>query len=145
MLRAALLASLAAVAGSFSVQAAEVGDTFETSASVVSSCSMTLTHPIGTLKYDPVGVNASQDSTTNHLPFSGGGQTFGRLRVVYNRQAGIMVSVGEGLNPSPGSTCDAPCATCGRLLGHCCLTVLAELPILPPLPGWDAVRATNTS
>lgn len=66
------MASLAAVAGAFSVQAAEVGDTFETSASVISSCSMTLTHPVGTLKYDPVGINASQDSTTNHLPFSEG-------------------------------------------------------------------------
>lgn len=104
MLRIALVASLLTLCGVSAAHAAETTASFQSSASVIPSCSITQTHQIGTLKYDPVGVNATNNSTTTHIV----PQTFGRLQVVCNRQAGIKVSFGEGLNPSPGSSCDAP-------------------------------------
>lgn len=73
----------------------------QATASVVPSCSITKTQDAARLSYNPVGANATQKV------MSTGPQT-ARFVVKCNRQAGITASIGQGLHPSAGSTCEAP-------------------------------------
>lgn len=118
-LRNALLAACVVLAGGVatSASAAETTSTFQSSASVPASCSLVVNTAnrdsvrFGT--YDPVVANATTGAQTRN--------TTAIISVTCNRQAApVSVNIGEGLNPSAGSSCATPLrnmvsATGGRL------------------------------
>ncbi len=73
----------------------------QATASVIPSCSLVQNRFASTLKYDPVGANATQK-------VMGASATSTRFEVRCNRQSGIKVLVGQGLHASAGSTCETP-------------------------------------
>lgn len=96
-------------------QAADLSSTFESSASVIPSCSITKIRDPIVIKYDPVKANATANAAS-------GFGSHGAFQVKCNRQPGIKFAVGEGLNASAGSSCDAPLRQMknqnGALLGY---------------------------
>ncbi len=83
-------------------QAAEPLTTpIQATASVIPSCSITKNRDAARLNYNPVGANATQKVMSS-------GSQGASFTVKCNRQSGIKVSVGQGLHPSAGSTCEAP-------------------------------------
>lgn len=82
-------------------QAEPVSAPVQATASVIPSCSILQTRQGATLRYDAVGINATQK-------VMGTGGTSARFEVRCNRQSGIKVAIGQGLHASAGSTCEAP-------------------------------------
>lgn len=94
-----LLGSLAATAS-----AVDTTSAFQSSASVPASCVVTTSatkHSLQFGAYDPVVAHATTGAQTR--------TGWVTIDVACNRQSALLkLKIGEGLNPSPGSTCETP-------------------------------------